>query len=908
MNLSRKWLSEFVSVEADDKEFAESMTLSGSKVELTHDLGAEIQNVVVGKVLSMEHHPDSDHMWVCQIDVGREEPVQIVTGAWNVHIDDLVPVAMHKSTLPGGKKIEKGKLRGVVSNGMLCGLSELGLDTRDFPYAVITPAAILGDYKPLDKDKPSISADIQPGDKIYGPVIAALVEGVEPAGEAGWTCRLFWAGQEALSVTVTTTCANLHNGDLVAYDTKRGAVCTLDDLHAQQAEFPHCIPDGIFILHEDCKPGDDLKPVVGLDDHVVEFEITPNRPDCLSIIGLAREASATFDAPLALHQPVVKGGGPGVLPELLDVETPAADLCPRYTARMVRNVKIAPSPKWMRERLRAMGVRPINNIVDITNYVMLEYGQPMHAFDYRYVKGGKIVVRRAEEGEELTTLDGSVRKLNPNMLVIADEHRAVGLAGIMGGLNSEIVSDTADVVFESANFDGTTIRRTALALGMRTEASAKYEKGLDPLNTLPAVERACELVELLGAGEVVDGVIDILNHVPQPRTIRMDPKRVNALLGTDIPAAEQYKYLERVEIHTEQHDFPDGPADVVIPSWRADVEGIADLAEEVARFHGYNNIPVTLMQGQTTLGGYSAEQKLENRLGALCRAFGYDEIITYSFISPTCYDMICWPRDYSARKSFQILNPLGEDTSIMRTTTLPSMLDILTRNYNYRNKSARLYELARVYLPGREDGLANESKVLTLGAYGGDMDIYAMPGAVEAILKDIRAVDIHFEGPTGAPSDASYHPGRCATVWSGSDCIGIFGQIHPLAAQNYGVDAELYCAELSFDELLNAKGPDPEYVPLPRFPAVTRDIAVVCGEKVTVGALEDCIRRGAKGLLKEVALFDIYRGKGVDEGKKSVAFNLTLRADDRSLTSEEADADVKAVLELLEQELGAVLR
>ena len=908
MNLSRKWLSEFVSVEADDKEFAESMTLSGSKVELTHDLGAEIQNVVVGKVLSMEHHPDSDHMWVCQIDVGREEPVQIVTGAWNVHIDDLVPVAMHKSTLPGGKKIEKGKLRGVVSNGMLCGLSELGLDTRDFPYAVITPAAILGDYKPLDKDKPSISADIQPGDKIYGPVIAALVEGVEPAGEAGWTCRLFWAGQEALSVTVTTTCANLHNGDLVAYDTKRGAVCTLDDLHAQQAEFPHCIPDGIFILHEDCKPGDDLKPVVGLDDHVVEFEITPNRPDCLSIIGLAREASATFDAPLALHQPVVKGGGPGVLPELLDVETPAADLCPRYTARMVRNVKIAPSPKWMRERLRAMGVRPINNIVDITNYVMLEYGQPMHAFDYRYVKGGKIVVRRAEEGEELTTLDGSVRKLNPNMLVIADEHRAVGLAGIMGGLNSEIVSDTADVVFESANFDGTTIRRTALALGMRTEASAKYEKGLDPLNTLPAVERACELVELLGAGEVVDGVIDILNYVPQPRTICMDPERVNALLGTDIPAAEQYKYLERVEIHTEQHDFPDGPANVVIPSWRADVEGIADLAEEVARFYGYNNIPVTLMRGQTTLGGYSAEQKLENRLGALCRAFGYDEIITYSFISPACYDKIRWPRDYSARKSFQILNPLGEDTSIMRTTTLPSMLDILTRNYNYRNKSARLYELARVYLPGGEDGLANESKVLTLGAYGGDMDFYAMKGAVEAILKDIRATDIHFEGPTGAPSDASYHPGRCATVWSGSDCIGIFGQIHPLAAQNYGVDAELYCAELSFDELLNAKGPDPEYVPLPRFPAVTRDIAVVCGEKVTVGALEDCIRRGAKGLLKEVALFDIYRGKGVDEGKKSVAFNLTLRADDRSLTSEEADADVKAVLELLEQELGAVLR
>ena len=897
MNLSRKWLSEFVSVEADDKEFAESMTLSGSKVELTHDLGAEIQNVVVGKVLSMEHHPDSDHMWVCQIDVGREEPVQIVTGAWNVHIDDLVPVAMHKSTLPGGKKIEKGKLRGVVSNGMLCGLSELGLDTRDFPYAVITPAAILGDYKPLDKDKPSISADIQPGDKIYGPVIAALVEGVEPAGEAGWTCRLFWAGQEALSVTVTTTCANLHNGDLVAYDTKRGAVCTLDDLHAQQAEFPHCIPDGIFILHEDCKPGDDLKPVVGLDDHVVEFEITPNRPDCLSIIGLAREASATFDAPLALHQPVVKGGGPGVLPELLDVETPAADLCPRYTARMVRNVKIAPSPKWMRERLRAMGVRPINNIVDITNYVMLEYGQPMHAFDYRYVKGGKIVVRRAEEGEELTTLDGSVRKLNPNMLVIADEHRAVGLAGIMGGLNSEIVSDTADVVFESANFDGTTIRRTALALGMRTEASAKYEKGLDPLNTLPAVERACELVELLGAGEVVDGVIDILNYVPQPRVLKLEPEKINALLGTDIAAEEMVSILKKLDFQVEGDQ-------VTVPSWRSDVEAMADLAEEVARFHGYNNIPTTLMRGQTTRGGYSPEQELERALGAVCRACGYDEIITYSFISPTYYDKIRWASDDPRRQSFKILNPLGEATSIMRTTVLPSMLEILTRNYNFRNKSAKLYELGRVYFK-RADGLADEPKVLTLGAYGDGMDFFALKGAVEAVLKQLRIENVRFLADSENPS---YHPGRCAKVFSGDRLLGVLGQVHPHVAGNYGVDAELYAAELRFDALYESKGSQPLYQPLPKFPAVTRDIAVVCDKAVPVGALEDAIRKGAKGLLKEVDLFDIYTGVGIAPGKKSVAFSLTLRSDDRSLTAEEADADVQSILDALKQECGAVLR
>ena len=906
MNLSRKWLNEFVTVDANDKDFAEAMTLSGSKVELTHDLGEEISNVVVGKILSMERHPDSDHMWVCQIDVGQAEPVQIVTGAWNIHPDDMVPVALHKSTLPGGKKIEKGKLRGVVSNGMMCGLSELGLDTRDFPYAVITPAALLNDYHPLDKDKPSIPADIQPGHKIFGSVVAARITAVRCDGVNAYTAACEVGSG---SVSVATNCANLHAGDLVALDTKKEHICTLEDLRAQQAEFPHCIPDGIFILHEDgVKPGDDLKPVIGADDHVVEFEITPNRPDCLSVIGLAREVSATYDEPLRLHEPVVKGGAEGNLVELLDVETPADDLCPRYTARMVRNVKIAPSPKWMRERLRAMGVRPINNIVDITNYVMLEYGQPMHAFDYRYVKGGKIIVRRAEEGEELTTLDGQVRKLTANHLVIADETRAVGLAGIMGGENSEIVDDTTDVVFESACFDGTCIRKGALALGMRTEASAKFEKGLDPMNTLPAVNRACELVELLGAGEVLDGVIDILNYVPQPRTITMDPDRVNALLGTGIHPVDMYQYLERVDICTPEKDFPNGPAPVVIPSWRGDVVGIADLAEEVARFYGYNNIPTTLMRGQTTLGGYSPEQKLEQTLGSVCRSCGYDEIITYSFISPTYYDKILWPADYAARKSFKILNPLGEDTSIMRTTTLASMLEILTRNYNYRNKCAKLYEVGRIYLPGGEDGLAIEAKVLSMGAYGEDMDFYTMKGAIEAILKEIRAEDIHFEGPTGAPSDASYHPGRCATVWSGSDCIGIFGQIHPLVAQNYGVDGELYCAELSFDELMRAQGPDPEYVPLPKFPAVTRDIAVVCDEAITVGALETAIRKGARGLLKEVSLFDIYRGKGIDEGKKSVAFNLILRADDRSLTAEEADADVKAILEVLEQDCGAVLR
>ena len=906
MLLSRKWLDEFVHVDASDKDFAEAMTLSGSKVETTEDRGAEISNVVVGTILSMERHPDSDHMWVCQVDAGKEEPVQIVTGAWNIHPGDMVPVALHKSTLPGGKKIEKGKLRGVESNGMMCGLSELGLDERDFPYAAIVPAAILNDYHPLDKNKPSIPADIQPGDKVFGPVVCAKVlECAIQPDNTFHTC-LDLGGSTAVPDTI---CPNLHEGDLVAYNTKTNIICTLADLHAEQKEFPHCIPDGIFVLHEaGIQNGDDIKPIIGADDHVVEFEITPNRPDCLSVIGLAREVAATYQQPLTLHEPEVKGGADGVLTDLLDIETPAVDLVPRYTARMVRNVKIAPSPKWMRERLRSMGVRPINNIVDITNYVMLEYGQPMHAFDYRYVNGGHIIVRRAEEGEELTTLDGQVRKLTANHLVIADETRAVGLAGIMGGLNSEIVADTADVVFESACFDGTCIRKGALSLGMRTEASAKFEKGLDPLNTLPAVDRACELVEMLGAGEVVDGVIDILNFVPQPHTITMDPVRVNALLGTDIPAADQYRYLARVDIRTEDGSCPDGPAVVTVPSWRGDVEGIADLSEEVARFYGYNNIPTTLMRGQTTLGGYGAEEILERRVSGVCRAFGYDEIITYSFISPTQYDKIRWPEDYQRRNSFKILNPLGEDTSIMRTTTLPSMLEILTRNYNYRNQDVKLYEVGRTYAPGGADGLAIESKVLTLGAYGGDMDFYAMKGVIEEILQELRVKDVTFRTGSAFPEAVSYHPGRYAEVWSGSDCLGHFGQIHPLVARNYGVDAEFYCAELSMDELENAKGADPEYTPLPKFPAVTRDIAVVCDKAVTVGALEECIRRGAKGLLKDAALFDVYTGAGIPEGKKSVAFSLTLRADDRSLTAEEADADVKSILDALEKELGAVLR
>lgn len=792
MKLSRKWLSEFVSVSASDKEYADVMTLTGSKVEGTEDLGAEIQNVVVGKILTIQHHENSDHLFVCSVDVGEAEPITIVTGAQNVSAGDIVPVALHGSTLPGGVHIKRGKLRGVESNGMLCSLKELGLTVNDFPYA---------------------------------------------------------------------------------------------------------IEDGIFIMQEDCKIGQDIRPVIGLDDHVVDFEITNNRPDCLSVIGLARESAASFHVPLTLHTPEVKGAG-GNIADLLDVEIWDSDLCTRYTARMVKNVKIQPSPKWMRERLRNSGIRPINNIVDITNYVMLEYGQPMHAFDYSCVSGGKIIVRRAGENASFTTLDGTERSLKPEMLVIADETRPVGVAGVMGGANSEITDDTHMIVFESANFNGVSIRKTAIGLGMRTDASGRFEKGLDPMNTLPAVQRACELVELLGAGEVIDGVIDVIAaDIPQV-SLPLEPEKINRLLGTDLSADEMKALLKEL-------DFTFDGDTIQVPSFRGDVRHYSDVAEEVARMYGYNRIPTTLMKGETTMGGRSPAQQARRQIGDLCRGMGFSEIITYSFVSPSGFDKIRMRPDHPLRNAITILNPLGEDTSILRTRVLPSMMEVISRNISYRNPAAKLYEFATVYKPREDSPLANEQVRLSLGAYGDDVDFFSIKGNVEAILKAMRIENVSFVADTNMPS---YHPGRCARISAGGMQLGLVGQIHPLIGQNYGVSQPVYGAQLSFSAVLEQQGPEPQYVPLPRFPSVTRDIAVVCDTGIPVAVLEECIARGSQGLLKEIALFDVYTGVPIPAGKKSVAFSLTLRADDKTLTDGEADADVQAILSLLKSELGAVLR
>ena len=794
MKLNRKWLNEeFVDLShISDKEYVETLTVFGQKVETYERMDAEIRNVKVGKVVSIVRHENSDHMWVCQVDVGEEEPVQIVTGAQNVHEGDLVPAALHNSWLAGGVHITKGKLRGVKSNGMLCSFAELGLTQNDLP-----------------------------------------------------------------------------------------------DAYA----------DGIWILNnEDCKVGDDINLVIGNDDTVVEFEITNNRPDCYSIIGLARESAAAFGMQMKHHEPVVKGSDVGSMYEMLDVEVPATELCNRYTSRMVKNVRIAPSPKWLRQRLRANGVRPINNIVDITNYVMLEYGQPMHAFDYRYVSSGKIVVREAEEGETLTTLDGNVRNLKPGMLVIADESKPIGLAGIMGGENSEILDDTTTVVFESANFNGTSIRQTALALGMRTESSGKFEKNLDPMMTVPAVQRACELVELLEAGDVMDGMIDIINYVPEARTLPLEPEKINKLLCTKISTEDMVKYLNLLEIPVEGNT-------ILVPSFRPDLNLMADIAEEVGRSYGYNEIPITAFR-TSTHGGYSPLMLAETKAGQLCRSLGYSEIITYSFVSPAIFDQIRLSEDSPLRNAMRIQNPLGEDTSIMRTIALPSMLDILGRNYAYHNKNVKLYELAKIYLPV-EGQLPQEPKMLLLGTYGTNVSFLQLKGELEAVLEGLRLPKASF---TAVKNNPSYHPGRCAAVSVAGVEVGYMGQVHPLVAQNYGMDCEVYCVEVNFSKLFELRLPDPTYTPLPKYQAATRDLSLICDEATTVGEVENVITAAAGKLLRNVRLFDIYRGVGVPEGKKSLAFSLELRADDRTLTDADSEGVVNRVLAALAEKLGAALR
>ena len=790
MRLSRKWLSEFVDVNVGDRDYSETMTMSGSKVEAIHLPGSEIKNVIVGKILSISPHPNADKLAVCQVDTGKNV-IQVVTAAKNMKEGDLIPVALDGAVLADGKEIHSGSLRGEVSQGMFCSVAELGLTLHEVPYAV---------------------------------------------------------------------------------------------------------EDGLLILQEDCSPGDDIHPVLGLDDHVIEFEITNNRPDCMNVIGLARETSAVYNVPMRTHTPQVKAQGPNIA-DLLNVRVEAPDLCPRYTARMVVDVHIGPSPRWIRDRLSASGVRPINNIVDITNYVMLEYGQPMHAFDFSCVEGDTIVVRRAGADATFTTLDGIERRLGENMLVIADENRAVGVAGVMGGENSEITDSTTAIVFESANFNGTSVRTTALSLAMRTDASSRFEKGLDPSMTVNAVDRACELVELLGAGTVCAGMIDVDNSDKTPVTLRLEPERINGLLGTDISFEDMVRMLAKLGF-TVDGDL------VTVPSWRSDVEHMADLAEEVARLYGYDNLPVTSFNGSAASGGYTRRQAMKNTAGAVCRALGYTEILTYSFISPSAYDMLRLPEDDKRRSYLEILNPLGKDTSSMRTSSLPSMLDTLQLNVSHRNKAVKLYEFATVYHPDGKGG-AEEPVILTLGCYGGNTDFYTIKGDTESILSQFGIEGAEYEADA---SDPSYHPGRCARISCGEVRLGTVGQIHPLVCGNWDISVPVYTAELDLEAVFRCSNTEKTYTPLPKYPPVARDLALVCRDSVTVAALTRCIKAAGEPFLKEVDFFDVYKGTGIADGFKSVAFSLLFRSDEGSLRDEEVNACIDSILKEVSDKFGAVLR
>ena len=796
MNLSMKWLSDYVTLDTTVKDFCAAMTMSGSKVEVATEEGSEIKNVVVGKLLSVVPHENSDHLVVCQVDVGQEQPIQIVTGAPNVKAGDIVPVALCGAELPNGVKIKKGKLRGVESNGMLCSLGELGLTVHDFPYA---------------------------------------------------------------------------------------------------------IADGIFLIQEDCQIGQDIHEAIGLNDTSVEFEITSNRPDCLSVTGLAREAAATYHVPLNLKKPTFQGID-GNIQDALQVEIQNKEKCPRYAAGIVKNVKIAPSPRWMRERLRASGVRPINNLVDITNYVMLEYGQPMHAFDLRYVKDGKIVVRNAAEGETITTLDGVTRTLSPEMLVIADAEKPIAVAGVMGGEYSGIMEDTNTVVFESAYFEPVQVRRTAKKLGMRTDASARYEKGLDPEGCLRTLERAFELVELLGAGEPVRTHIDLNYNEKQRNRIPFDPEWINKFLGTDISREEMCDTMKMLEIEV------DGDT-CISPSFRIDLERPADLAEEVARIYGYNNIPSTVIKGVAT-ASLTPKQKFRRTLENATVAVGCYGILTYSFISPKYFDKIALPADSSLRKTVVISNPLGEDTSVMRTTTLPSMLETLSLNYKNRNAAVALYEIGKEYLPTAPDKLPEEPDRLTIGMYGDDADFFTLKGMVETILETAGLHDCTYKAcGTDAPFDeiCALHPGRSAVIYAGETPIGYLGEVHPTVQKNYDIGTRTYVAKLLIDEMQPLAQTEITYQPLPKFPAITRDLSLVCADEVPVGDLQAAMKNAVGNILEQITLFDVYKGEQIAAGMKSVSFSIRMRSHEGTLTDEQADAAMKRVLKAL-KEHGATLR
>ncbi|MCI8744941.1 MAG: phenylalanine--tRNA ligase subunit beta [Lachnospiraceae bacterium] len=805
MDTSLSWIKAYVpDLDVTAQEYTDAMTLSGTKVEGYRALDADLEHIIIGQILKIERHPDADKLVVCQVDIGGEAPVQIVTGAPNVEEGQKVPVVLdggrvaggHDGKMtPGGIKIKKGKLRGVESNGMMCSIEELG-QTREL--------------------------------------------------------------------------------------------------------FPEAPENGIYIFPQDVTVGESAIKALGLDDVIFEYEVTSNRVDCYSVIGIAREAAATFRKPFIPPKVRVKGSG-GDVNDYIRVDVKDADLCPRYCARVVKNIKLAPSPKWMQRRLAVNGIRPINNIVDITNYVMEEYGQPMHAYDLDTIAGNQILVRRAEKNEKFVTLDGQERTMDDSVLMICDGEKAIGIAGIMGGENSMITDSVKTMLFEAACFDGVNIRLSAKKVGLRTEASGKFEKGLDPNNAQAAIDRACQLIEELGAGEVVDGMVDVYTGIKEPVRVPFDAEKINSLLGTDITKEQMLSYLHMVELEYDQQT-----EEILVPTFRQDVLRLADLAEEVARFYGYDNIPTTLPTGEATTGKLPFKLRVEEAARDIAEFCGFSQGMTYSFESPKVFDKLLLEEEDPLRRAITISNPLGEDFSIMRTTSLNGMLTSLATNYNRRNKNVRLYELGNIYVAEELPlaGLPDERMQFTLGMYG-EGDFYTMKGVVEEFFDKIGLHKKEVYDPkAGKPF---LHPGRQANIIYDGKIVGYLGEVHPAVADTYGIGERAYVAVLDMPSIEPFATFDRKYEGIAKYPAVNRDISMVIPKSVLAGQIEEIIENKGGSYLESCQLFDVYEGAQIKKGYKSMAYSIVFRAKDKTLEEADVASAMKRILKGLEA-LDAELR
>lgn len=797
MKVSLSWLKKYVDIDVPVTELCDKMVMAGFEVEEIIDLGQSMRNVVVGKVTKMERHPDSDHMFICQIDCGKDEDVQIVTGAQNVHEGDLVPAALHDSDLPNGMHIKKGKLRGVPSNGMLCSGEELCLSEDDYP-----------------------------GASVYG----------------------------------------------------------------------------IMILREDAgAPGTDMRDVLGLHDFIIDFKITANRPDCQSVLGIAREAAVVLGKPFNEPKPQFKTVGENIS-DYINVEVKNFDLCPRYYGRVIKNVRIAESPDWLKKCVSAAGMRPINNIVDITNFVMLETGMPMHAFDLRDVAEHKIIVRNADKGEHITTLDGKEHTLTPDMLVIADGKEPSCIAGIMGGLNSEIKDDTSEIFFECAKFRRDNVRKTSRKLGMRTEASGRFERGVDIITVEYAMNRCLQLVDELCAGEIIDGNVDCNAGLPEARELNVRVSDVSALLGIDIPGETMCDILNSLQIKTT---LSDGVLHCLVPSFRDDIEGRADIAEEVMRIYGYDHIKGSTMTGAIVRGRKLPERIRADKIKSCLISNAFNEIAAYSFIGSRAIDTLRLSADDERRQCVTLLNPLGDEYSTMRTQLVTSMMTVLSTNYSRKVPSARLFELSKVFRPKAlpVTSQPDEIPALCLGIYGDGEDFFTLKGIVEAVIALFSDMQ-----PTYERANEPYlHPGRSAVATVAGKRAATFGEVHPAVAADYGIDGRVFIAEIAADKLYIQEKAKTIYKPLPKFPAVERDLALVCDAETPVGTLEAAIREGAGKLCEDIKLFDVYQGSQIEDGKKSVAYRVTLRSAEATLTDEVIDRAINKMIKKLGA-VGAILR